>query len=236
MTRVFIYLFFFGGILQSEKMEQISIQPNETDNFISASFRLWIPDEVEEPKAILVLLPGFNGNGLNLVEKIIWKNLAVDKKLALISCSLQCENGIVNYDEAQAGSGRALEEAVSTMGKRVGLDLNKTKFIFFGHSAGGQFGFHFACWKPDRVLAFVTAKGGCYNESLITDKAQMVPGLWIIGELDKKWRKDAVFKIIKTNKNIESQWNYSIDSNFGHEVGKSELICFKFFMTNLEKY
>lgn len=150
--------------------------------------------------------------------------LRFKKKWALVGCSIQSERGIVHYDEAQLGSGRALEEAIEVMGKREKMDLSQTKLLFFGHSAGGQFGFHFACWKPERVIAFVASKGGCYNESLITKNVKKVPGLWIIGEQDEKWRNESIKKISQKNKSY-GVWKTKIDSKTGHELGTSENIA-----------
>ncbi len=219
--------------LFSERTEELSISPKEEDNFISASFRLWIPNELEKtgdsPIAILVLLPGYNGNGLDLISNPIWRGIAIEKNWALLGCSIQSENGIVNYDQPHAGSGRALEEALLQLGKRFNVDLTKTKLLFFGHSAGGQFGFHFACWKPERTVGFVAVKGGCYNLDLITPEARKVPGLWIIGEKDEKWRQEAVKEIVREGKKEKAPWNFKIDPNTGHEIGKAESYGLNFF-------
>lgn len=71
LSRVVFLLSFFLSALFSETIQEITIPPKEEDNFIHASFRMWIPDGVEKPEAILVLLPGFNGNGLDWIEKKI---------------------------------------------------------------------------------------------------------------------------------------------------------------------
>lgn len=231
MTRIFIYLLFFGVFLWAEKTQEISISPKEGDNFVSSSFRLWIPDNLDQPKALLILLPGFNGNGLNLVEKSIWRELAIEKQIALIGCSFQCENGLVNYDEAQEGSGRVLEEAIFSMGQKIGLNLSLCKLMFFGHSAGGQFGFHFACWKPERTIAFVSSKGGNYNDTLVSNKTREIPAIWIMGERDETWRKEAIQKIVTKNKKEGAQWKFITDRKTGHEIGNSESIAVYFFKT-----
>jgi len=60
--------------------------------------------------------------------------------------------------------------------------MTDAPLILWGHSAGGQYNYEFACWKPDRVIAFIVNKGGFYYTALAPKATRNVPGLFYTGE------------------------------------------------------
>ena len=59
--------------------------------------------------------------------------------------------------------------------------LADAPLLLWGMSAGGEFNYEFAAWKPERVVAFVVNKGNVYYTGLASDAARRVPGLLFTG-------------------------------------------------------
>src|SRR5262249_13465445 len=140
-------------------------------NFDKAEFRLWLPSEPSEIRAIVVLLTGSNGDGRPMAEDANWQDFASRNKLALVGCRItdkpHDQSFIEEYANASQGSGQALLSALSTFASRTQhKELSAAPLLLWGMSAGGEFNYEFAAWKPERVVAFVVNKGGIYYTAL----------------------------------------------------------------------
>ncbi len=147
------------------------------------------------PRATVVLVPGSNCDGRELADDPAWQAWAAARGLALLGVWLQDppdspEPWIEAYSRAERGSGECLERAVCELAARLGAgDLGGKPLAIVGSSAGGQFAYEFACWRPARVLAFVAHKGGVYFTHLAPPEARALPGLFFIGGLDSLHRR-----------------------------------------------
>ena len=93
------------------------------------------------------------------------------------------QNFIEEDAAVSRGSGQALLDALAGLGDRLGhTELGSAPLLLWGMSAGGQFNYEFAAWKPERVAAFVVNKGGIYYTAQIPKAAREVPGLLFTGE------------------------------------------------------
>jgi hypothetical protein len=88
-------------------------------------------------------------------------------------------------------------------------------------SAGGEFNYEFAAWKPERVVAFVVNKGNVYYTALAPDAARRVPGILFTGEKDLAFRVDAVAGLFAINRRAGALWGYAQEPGVGHEVAHS---------------
>src|SRR5262245_65934043 len=57
-------------------------------NFDKANFRLWIPNDTPLLQAIVVLMPGSNGDARAQVDDPVWRDFATRHKLALVGGQL----------------------------------------------------------------------------------------------------------------------------------------------------
>lgn len=57
-------------------------------NYDKAAFRLWLPDGSDTVRAVLVLVPGSNGDGRDQVDTPFWQELATRHGLALVGVYL----------------------------------------------------------------------------------------------------------------------------------------------------
>jgi len=63
---------------------------------------------------------------------------------------------IEEYAYVKNGSGQALIDILESFVKTSNHpELEFAPLALWGMSAGGEFNYEFACWKPERIIAFV---------------------------------------------------------------------------------
>ena len=183
---------------------------------------------------VLVLVPGSNGDGRTMVLEPFWQDYARRRQLVLVGCyfkdHLHANMNIEEYCRAGAGSGSALLAALQQFSDRAGRpEVATIPLLLWGHSAGGQFNYEFACWQPERVLAFVVNKGGYYYTQLAPIAARQVPGIFFIGANDAEFRIASIRGIIAINQAAGAAWELVVEANTGHEVGQTRELAVRFF-------
>jgi dienelactone hydrolase len=209
-----------------------SVPPGE--NFGTAEFRLWHPENVDALRGILVLVPGSNGDGRASVEDSTWRELAEKHDLALLGVHMTDRRHpqmfIEEYVDVARGSGAALLEGIEALADKSGHpELKGAPLLMWGMSAGGQFNYEFALWKPERVLAFIVNKGGIYYSAQASEAAQRVPGFFFIGETDIEFRNDIIAGIFAINRRAGSLWALAVEPGVSHEVAGSKDMAVMFF-------
>jgi hypothetical protein len=96
-------------------------------------------------------------------------------------------------------------------------------------SAGGQFNYEFAAWKPERVLAFVVNKGGIYYTALTQRAARDVPGMLFIGGKDLDSRIQTITGLFAVNRRAGALWALAEEPGAAHIVGRSRDVALIFF-------
>lgn len=210
----------------------VSLPPGE--NYDKAAFRLWHPPEIETLFAVLVLVPGSNGDGRGQVEDETWRELAHEHDLALLGVQMTDKRHeqmfIEDYVDVKRGSGDALLQALDMFANQSGHgEISTAPLLFWGMSAGGQFNYEFALWKPERVLAFVVNKGGIYYSAQASKAAQLVPGMFFIGETDLEFRNDIIAGIFAINRRAGALWALAVEPGVGHAVAGSKAMAVQFF-------
>ncbi len=210
----------------------VSLEPGA--NFDQAKFRLWLPEATATIRAALVLVPGSNGDGRGQVEDQDWQQLAQKHGLALVGLQITDRRHeqmfIEEYVDVKRGSGDALLQALNQLAeKSQHPELAKAPLLFWGMSAGGQFNYEFALWKPERCLAFVVNKGGIYYSAQASKAAQMVPGMFFIGETDLEFRNDIIKGIFAINRRAGALWALAVEPGISHRVAGSKAMALAFY-------
>ena len=216
-------------------------------NFDKANFRLWLdPDDSggnrQPPRSLeglLVLTPGSNSDGRSQVEDAAWQAFAKKHRLALIGAHWtdhRHENmAAEHYVDVRRGSGQAFLDAIAKLAEQAKRpDVATAPLLLWGMSAGGQFNYEFATWKPEQVAAFVVNKGGIYYTVMADPAARQVPGLFCIGADDTPFRNDIIRGLHSVNRRFKAQWALSIEPGIGHQVGQSRALAVAFFEDVLE--
>jgi dienelactone hydrolase len=233
------FLTLFLSISLSGKAQLFNDSISAGNNFSKAAFRLWVPETKQSCRGVLVLVPGSNGDGRSECLDQEWQEFARVQHFALLACFfLDGENetpAAEYYANARKGSGQALLDAIDRLAVRSDHpELKTAPLIFWGMSAGGQFNYEFACWKPERTLAFVVNKGGVYYTALASEETRKVPGLFIVGEKDLVFRNEIIEGIFAINRRFDAIWTFAIQPGAEHIVGKSKELALKYFNSVIE--
>lgn len=208
------------------------VEPTAEDNFSKASFSLLLPEKVKTPAYILVLVPGFNGNGNGLLKNAQWLAFAEQTQGAIVACTFKAMNKekgrFVHYAAAQHGSGAALESAIEQLDEKdAHHSLKRLPLLIYGHSAGGQFAYGFSCHNPKRMVGFAATKGGYYFPEPI-DGTYKVPGLIISGHKDLARRRKAIRNLFEISRAKGAPWCWMEDSA-GHGQANSLSVIIPYF-------
>ncbi len=203
-------------------------------NYDKAEFRLWLPPGDAPVRATLVLVPGSNGDGRAQVDDATWQALAVRQHLALVGCRFTDKPHDQSFIEAYAnvsqGSGQALLDALTHLADRSHHpELASAPLALWGMSAGGQFNYEMAAWKPERVAAFIVNKGGIYYSALLSRAAREVPALLFIGGKDLAFRTNTITGLFAVNRRGGALWALAEEPGASHVVGRSQAMAIAFF-------
>lgn len=192
-----------GMMAQGAQGQTYDVGMPPGNNYDQAQFRLWVPDELETVRAVLA--PGSNGDGRGQVETQLWQELAEDEDLALVGLHMtdrpHDDMFIEHYVDVANGSGGALLAAPGELGSMSGhTEIESAPLLLWGMSAGGEFNYEFALWKPERVAAFVVNKDGIYYSALTSREAGNVPGLIFVGDKDPAFCNDIIRGVFSINR------------------------------------
>ena len=203
------------------------------DNYAKAAFCYWQPEGINTVKAVVVLVPGLNADGRDMVDDPTWQSFALSHNFALLACYFTDRKPkSAGYCQASLGSGAALIEALGISAAKTGhKEVESAPLLLWGHSAGGQFNYEFACWKPDRTIAFIVNKGGYYHTKNPSDKTRNIPALFFAGEKDEEFRIKNIKELFQNGRTQGALWALAIEPNAGHEIGGTRELAIQFFET-----
>jgi dienelactone hydrolase len=211
---------------------EVTIPPGA--NFDKANFRLWLPEGVKTVRAIAVLVPGSNGDGRSMANDPAWQAFATRQKVALVGCQItdkpHDQSFLEDYVNVANGAGQALVNALTQLATKTSHpELAGAPIMLWGMSAGGEFDYEFAVWKPERVIAFVVNKGGIYYTALAPRATRSVPALLFIGEKDLETRIDTITGIFAVNRRAAALWALTQEPGAAHVVARSQELGLRFF-------
>jgi hypothetical protein len=126
------------------KYYEASIPPSQEDYYQSADFRIWIPQDVQTIRGVIVKQHGCGdpaaATGLDHANDLQWQALAAKHQLALLGAKFPTGNhpceywAIVNY-----GSGAAFLKALHAFAQQSQHpELDRVPWAFWGHSGGAD--------------------------------------------------------------------------------------------------
>jgi poly(3-hydroxybutyrate) depolymerase len=195
-------------------------------NYDKAEFRFWYPESAGPLRAVVILVPGSNGDGRPQVDEPFWQEFATRLHLGLVGCRFtdkpHDQMFIEQYVDVSKGTGPALLDAVNAFARRSNhAEVANAPLLLWGMSAGGEFNYEFVAWKPERVIAFIVNKGNVYYTALASDAARRVPGILFTGEKDLEYRIQAVTGLFGINRRAGALWAIAQEPGVGHAVARS---------------
>jgi hypothetical protein len=236
--KIKIAVYFISAMLSSASLKAMAQVYDDSivdgSNFKKAAFRLWCPENISLIKGVLVLVPGSNFDGRNDYMDIEWQKFAKSNQFAILACYfLDIDNPVPiaeTYANARNGSGQALIDAIKRMARKSGhAEINNAPLLLWGFSAGGQFNYEFACWKPEKTLAFVVNKGGIYYTALAPLETRSVPAIFFTGGSDLVFRNEIIEGIFAINRRLGAIWTYASEPAIKHEIGLSRSLAILYF-------
>jgi hypothetical protein len=192
-----------GGIFD------FTAEPLPGDTYTRAHFRLYIPDSADLARGIYFYVDPYNVDSRYIVEDPHFRALVEANEFALMGAWLDAshaESGI--FDGLLRGLvGLALASERT--------EIQHATLFFDGWSWGGQFSYHFTKWLPERVIGFVTQKGGLH-ETDPAGAAILVPGYLVIGELDLSYRIKNLTDIFENHRPAGARWILAMEPGAGH--------------------
>ena len=208
------------------------------ENYQLAEFRFWNPNLNDDYKGILVLTPGINRDGREAVLDTVWQKFATKHNLIIVAShfkNYESKNNL-RYRDASKGSGEILLKSIEKYSHEISnKNINELPLLLYGFSAGGQYNFEFASWKPERVISFVVNKGGYYDTALTSSETQKVPGIFFIGEDDLYYRNNLILGIYSANRSQGANWTLIIEKETKHSPKNSKDLSISFFESIMTK-
>jgi poly(3-hydroxybutyrate) depolymerase len=204
------------------------------DNYDKAEFRLWVPPNAGTLDATLVLVPGSNSDGRPQADDPFWQAFATKHKLAIVACRFtdkpHDQSFIEEYVNVSKGSGQALLTALASFATRANhAEIAGAPLLFWGMSAGGEYNYEFAAWKPERVIAFIVNKGNIYYSALVSRETRRVPAILFVGEKDLEFRTNTIAGLFAVNRRSGALWAFVQEPDTAHAVGRSRDLGAMFF-------
>jgi hypothetical protein len=171
-----------------------------------------IAETSEHPSAILVLCPGFNGDGSKLIKKDKWIQFARENNLRMVGVTFESPLEMVTtgcgYFYANRESGQMLLDALDR------LDNRKLPILIYGFSAGAHFTSSFEEWIPERILGWCAYSAGWWETP--KRKNTNPPGIIACGENDPE-RYGASLEYFCKGRSLGKPWAWISLENRGHE-------------------
>ena len=207
-------------------------------NFQLAEFRFWNPNLNDDYNGILVLTPGINRDGREAVLDTVWQKFATKHNLIIVASHFKNyeSNNNLRYRDASKGSGEILLKSIEKYSQEISnKNINELPLLLYGFSAGGQYNFEFASWKPERVISFVVNKGGYYDTAVASSDTQKVPGIFFIGEDDLYYRNNLILGIYSANRSQGANWTLITEKDTKHSPNNSKDLSISFFESIMTK-
>ena len=180
--------------------------------------RLWIPADAETVRGILIIGNGAGGDSTGAAFSSIYQRFGELQDFAVIGTgfwgnfSSSSELSIWDNHLAALATASGYPELIHAPYAPIGL------------SNGGQMSYGFNALRPEKVVAFITNKGCCYNDRLPSEAALHTPGLLIAGEFDTQVRRDSIRGLFNDNRPRGALWSWVEEENTGHARTDDEIV------------
>ncbi|SMG40934.1 hypothetical protein [Arenibacter troitsensis] len=210
----------------------VSIKPVKQDLYISAKYRIWIPEPVRKIRGIIIRQHGCGinakDNGLNHANDLQWQALAKKYNMALLGTELIGKEACSEWFNIEGGSGKALLKALKKLAKISNhSELEEVPWALWGHSGGAYWCTDILFEYPEKVLCAIPRSGGLAFTKLWNPLVKQVPVLWMAGENDLVDGFDYVREMTKKSfysyRRYGAIWSIAIDpkADHGNRKGRS---------------
>lgn len=210
---------------------EFEVPPAANEKYKSAQFRLWLPDDVRELKAIIIKQHGCGRNGIDHADDAQWQALAKKHDAALLGSHFVQDQQCADWFDPANGSDRALAVALSDFAERSRHpELKEIPWVIWGHSGGGLWAMGMANRHPERIVA-IFARSGTLPE--VGEAVRSIPILLQYGEQEKTGRFAKVHERATEALNLHrpkgALWSSAVDPKSSHDCRQSRHLAIPFF-------
>ena len=235
-TRVSVFFVTATGLTLATQEATIGERTTavETAIGIRASGSLLLPPAGQRLAGIIVLVNW--GYGSDIYKDVRWRGLAAERHLGLLLVAFgpvaesgPAEGALVR--QAQAGSGDGLLTLLARFADDFGRnDIRTARLVFWGTSAGGNFGFTFAATHPNQTLAVVRHHSGAGNPAVAATLATSVSALRSIPMLMLTAEQAPITvseeALWRSGRALDAPWTYAMQLGKAHGEGLEEAMPF----------
>ncbi|MGB8355662.1 MAG: hypothetical protein WCD79_17315 [Chthoniobacteraceae bacterium] len=171
---------------------------------------------VPNPKAVLVLCPGANGSGEELIRESAWQDFAKQNNLGLMGLSFASPENTLHdgtgYYYASKGSGAKLLDGIQ---KIYHKDL---PVLLYGFSGGAHFTSSFEEWMPQRVIAWCADSAAWWDVPAKSNSNP--PGIVVCGDRDQRYGASLLY--FEQGRRAGKPWLWISIPGIGH-AGSTKL-------------
>lgn len=182
------------------------------------------------PKAVLVLCPGANGDGRGMIQEREWQDFANREHLGLMGIHFQSPGDLLSmcqgYYQASNGSGEVLLKSIRRI---YGRDLS---ILIYGFSGGAHFTTRFVAWSPERILGWCALGAGVLDQPM--PARNNPPGIMACGENDTRLGGALVF--FKQGRAVQKPWLWIEVPKTGHATSTNLDIFIRAYFKSLLHY
>ena len=211
--------------IQGDNIYEVRLESGPDDLFATAAFRIWIPEDVDRLRGIIVHQHGCGRNGMLMAWDHHWRALARKWDCALMGTHFQQVDSCDSWHNPLNGSDRAFHTALDQLAELSGHpELTSVPWALWGHSGGAFWVCRMLQLHPERIAAVVARSGGWQ----ISNPASFrVPVLFNYGRSEQPRLNGLTYYPHGRKEN--APWLIAPDPVTGHECGHSRLLAIPFF-------
>jgi hypothetical protein len=174
-----------GSKRSSGKLHETQVAASSEPRIAKCNYSLWIPEDTPIVQSVFVINMRAAGKHLFYKDRE-WRSMASENAAAMMYCKFEAHGVRDN------GYGLSIMVACNQFADELKRpELKHAPFVLWGHSMGGRVAQDFVRFRSSRVLAFhIGLRGNPSSEEFMDEEsdAVRVPGLYLMGEEDKKPR------------------------------------------------
>ncbi len=218
---------------------EVSISPQKTDKYLSADYRIWIPQGVKLIRGLIVKQHGCGdaaaATGLDHANDLQWQALALKQQFALLGAKYSTSNEMCeNWALLNSGSDRAFLRALHIFAQKSNhSELDKVPWVLWGHSGGADWAAQMLRKHRKRTIAVVATRCGAATfPDQIDSKLFGVPVLFAVGEKENTLVnecRDLPQRIFSRYRKEKALWAVALEANTSHETRDTRLLAIPYF-------
>ena len=212
-----------------------SVPPTRKDSYLSADYRLWVPDSVQTIRGVIIRQHGCGdesaATGLDHANDLQWQALALKHHFALLGTKLPTGNRWCDdWATIDRGSGNAFLKALHAFAKESGhAELETVPWALWGHSGGADWVTQMLQKYPDRTIAAVAMRCGASAFSEPSSLAtSMPPLLFAVAEKENTIVdecRDLPKRVFSQYRKVGALWTIAEQANGTHDAGDTRFLA-----------